>query len=935
MAEYNVGTAKGRLIIDYDDKGLKIAADDFERVEGKARKASLGVQQAGTTMAVAGGIIAAGLGLAAKTAIDFEKQISAIGAVSGATRSELELLRKKALQIGTDTAFGATEAASAMEELAKAGISVSDILNGAADATVALAAAGGVQLPAAAELAADAMNAFQLTARDMPKIADLIAGAANSSSISVGDFAMSLKQVGAVAKLAGADFNDTATAIALMGKVGIKGSDAGTSLKTMFMNLQPVTTRQIGLFKELGIVTKDGTNQFFNQQGRLKSLAEVSQVLQNATKGMTQQQKLLTLETIFGSDAIRAAATLTDAGAAGFDNMAASMAKVTAEEVAAARLDNTAGAIERLKGSAETAAISFGTLLLPAITKVVNFLAKVADFLNGLSDPMKNTVINVALVTSGFLLFLGLAVKIFQFARAVQVMVVAIKAWAIWARIAQAATATWAAIQWVLAAAMNATFLIVLIIIAAVALLVAGIILLWKKNETFRKIVLAVWEAVKKAIAATVDWFMNTAVPFLKAAWEKIQGFFATAWKVIKFILDALTAQIRLAVKIITNVIKFLAPIFKATFGLIVSIIKTAISVITALFSVWKTVASAIFGPILRGIVALFQWAFGMVKQHVEMMLAIITFVWNAIVAFLGPILEWIVDKVTWAFNTFLSIVRAVLDFLQPYVQAAVSFISDVIEKVWAFITKVTETVWNGIKLFFTTLWNAITAIFQNAVDTVVAIINGIKVIVDKIREFFGKLKAAADGGTGSLIAFIKEIPGKILDALGNLASLLFGKGKDLVQGLIDGILSMIQKLKDTAKKLVDTVGRFLPGSPAKEGPLSGKGYVLKRGQRFVADFAAGILGAAKQARDAMGGMVNSAVTMLPADHAAAVGTAQSNVAPLAVAPVQNTSDSNDRTLHIDNINIDGTWDLSDPNVPKVFVARLHDALDRYEKEHR
>jgi TP901 family phage tail tape measure protein len=933
VADYSIGTAKGRLIIDYDDKGLKIAADDFERVDGKARKASSGVAEAGTKMALAGGIIAAGLGLAAKTAIDFEKQISAIGAVSGATKGELEALRKKALQIGTDTAFGATEAALAMEELAKAGISVKDIMAGAADATVALAAAGGVELPAAAELAADAMNAFQLSASQMPKIADLIAGAANSSSISVGDFAQSLKQVGAVAKLAGVDFNDTATAIALLGKVGIKGSDAGTSLKTMFMNLQPVTKKQIDLFKELGIVTANGSNQFFTQEGKLKSLAQVSEVLHNATKDMTQQQKLLTLETVFGSDAIRAAATLTDAGAAGFDNMAAAMAKVTAEEVAAARLDNTAGAIERLKGSAETAAIAFGTLLLPALTKVVNFLAKVADFLNGLSDGTKNVIINVALMTSGLLLFLGLAVKIFQFAKAVQTMVVAIKALALWSKIARAATIAWTAVQWLLNAALTANP--IGLVIVAIAALIAGIILLWKHSETFRKIVMTVWEAIKTAALAVVNWFREDALPILKAVWQQIQTVFQNAWKVISFILNVLTANIQLAVKVITSVVKFLAPIFKSAFGLIVSIVKTAISIISALFEVWRTVAGAIFGPVLRAIVALFKWAFGFIKGQVTQALTVIMAVWNAIVAFLGPILQWIADKVTWAFNTFLSIVKSVLNFLQPFVSAAVKFIAGVIEKVWNVITTVTSAVWNALVLFFTTIWNAIVAIFQAAVDRVVAVINGIKAFVDKIRSFFNELKTAAQGGTDSLIAFVKGIPGRILDAIGNLAGLLFAKGKDLVQGLIDGILSMIGKLKDAAKKLVDAVGRFLPGSPAKEGPLSGKGYVLKRGQRFVADFASGILGAAKAAKDAMGGMINTAVQMLPVDQAATVGSAVANLAPVPITPASAQASTNDSSITIENFTIEGTWDLADPNIPRVFVARLHESLDRYAKEHR
>lgn len=936
MAEYSLGTAKGRIIIDYDDKGLKIAGEDFEKTERSAQRAGRGVAEAGNKIALAGGVIAAGLALGAKTAIDFEKQISAIGAVSGATREELETLRKKALQIGTDTSFSATQAALAMEELAKAGISTTDILAGAADATVALAAAGGVELPAAAELAADAMNSFQLTAKDLPKVADLIAGAANSSSISVGDFGQSLKQVGAVANLVGVDFQDTATAIALMGKVGIKGSDAGTSLKVMLSNLQPVTKQQIALFKELGLVTQNGTNRFFDQKGELKNLASVSQILQDATKNMTSQQKQLTLETIFGQDAIRAAATLTREGAAGFETMATAMGKVSAEEVAAARLDNTAGAIEKLKGSAETAAISIGTILLPAINKIVGFLEKAANWFNGLSESTKNMIVNIALLASGILVFVGIAIKIYQFVRAIQLLVAAIKAWTIWSKIAQAATAVWAAVQWVLAAAMNATFLIVLAVIAIIALLVVGIILLWKKNETFRKIVLAVWDAIKKAIAAVVDWFKTKAVPFLKAAWDKILTFFKAAWKVISFVFQAIARVVMTQVAIVMRVIRFLVPVFKAVFGLIASIIKTAFTIISAIFSVFRTVAKAIFEPVLNAIVAAFKWAWGLISDYVQFVWAIIKTVWNAIVAFLTPIWKWIVERVTWAWNTFKQVITTVLDFIRPYIEKAIEVISNVIDKVWTFITNTTSTVWNGIKTFFTGLWDGIVAIFTKARDRVVAVIDGVKAIVEKIRKFFGELKAAADKGVGPLIDFVKGIPQRILDAIGNLAKTLYNKGKDIVQGLIDGIKAMFNKLKDIAGDLVDIIGRFLPGSPAEEGPLSGKGYVLKRGQRFVQDFATGILDAAVLARRAMGTMMTGAVGNLPVNNVSAVTAATGAIAPIMVRPpTAGQTPAASRSVNIENINIAGTWDLSDPEVPRTFVAKMHEELDRYERNYR
>lgn len=936
MAEYSLGTAKGRLIIDYDDKGLKIAADDFERVEGKARKAGQGFEDAGQRMAVAGAVIAAGLGLAANTAINFEKQVSAIGAVSGATREELELLRKKALQIGKDTAFGATEAALAMEELAKSGISVTDILSGAADATVALAAAGGVELPAAAELAADAMNAFKLSAKDMPQIADLIAGAANSSSISVNDFAISLKQVGAVASLVGLNFNDTATAIALMGKVGIKGSDAGTSLKTMFLNLQPVTKQQIKLFKDLGIVTQDGTNRFFDQQGKLRSLAEVSQVLQDATKNMTSQQRSLALETIFGSDAIRAAATLTDAGAAGFNNMAEAMGKVTAQEVAAARLDNTAGAIERLKGSAETAAISFGTLLLPAIVKIAGFLEKAADFFTNLSDSTKNVIINVALVTSSFLLLLGLAVKIFQFARAVQVMVVAIKAWTLWSKLARAATIAWTAVQWLLNVALNANP--IGLVVLAIAALIAGIILLWKNSETFRKIVLTVWEAIKTAALAVVNWFKDKAIPFFKAAWAQITAFFAAAWKVIQAILKPILAYFKFWVGVITAVIKFLVPVFKAVFGAIASVFKLWWSIVSAILSVVITVVKAVFNAWWETVKTTFNLILGIVKAvwgfigpyiigAIKMWWEYVKFVWNTLVAITTTVFNFVRDLITkvWA-------------FIGPYVIAAAQRIWDFLVKAWDAIKAATEILWNGIKEFFTGLWAGIVTLFTTARDKIIAVIEGIKVIVDKIRNFFNQLKAAADQGVGPLIEFVKQIPKKILDAIGNIGRLLYDKGKDLVQGLIDGIMAMLGKLKDAAKALVNTVGRFLPGSPAEEGPLSGQGYVLKRGKRFVDDFAAGILSAAKLAQNAASSMMAGVATQVPLGGQSGVTTAQNTIAPVTIrgtnAEALAAEANRTSNVTIQNLNITGVWDLEKPEVPKEIVKKLHEQLDRYEKEH-
>lgn len=375
---YSLGSASGEINLKYTGgTAVKRAIADvggFQKVMGAA-----GIS--GSTIAKAaglgiGGAVVAGLVVATKKAAEFEKQLSGINAVSGATPKQMDQIRAKALQLGKETQFSATDSAMAIEELVKAGISIPDVMNGAADATVALAAAGGIELPEAATIASNAMNQFNLNASDLGGVVDNIAGAANASAIDVTDLGHSLSQVGAVANLAGLSFKDTATAIALMGNAGIKGSDAGTSLKTMLQNLQPQTEKQSSLFEELGIITEDGSNRFFDAQGKVKSFAQISGVLAGALKGQTTQQKLMTLQTIFGTDAIRAAAIAADAGASGVNKMATSMDKMTAADVAKKRMDNLAGSFEQLSGSLETGLLVIGSPIVKILRDIVDALTE-------------------------------------------------------------------------------------------------------------------------------------------------------------------------------------------------------------------------------------------------------------------------------------------------------------------------------------------------------------------------------------------------------------------------------------------------------------------------------------------------------------------------------------------------------------------------------
>jgi TP901 family phage tail tape measure protein len=319
---------------------------------------------AGRAMLISGAALGAalGAGLAATVgpALQFEQSMAGIQAVTDATAAQMEQLSAVALQLGKDTVFSASQAATAIEELAKGGISTADILNGAARATVNLAAAGQVSLPQAATIAANAMNIFSISGQQMAHVADMIAGAANASSLEVGDFAYSMQYAGAYARSAGLSFDELAVAIAEMGRQGITGSAAGTQLADFLARLQPRAGLALKTMEQLGLVTKQGGNAFIDASGRLRNLADIQQILQNHTAGLTDAQRAHDLQLIFGMQGQQAANILLRAGAAGYNEMAAAMGKVTAQGVANARLNNLAGDLTNLSGSLETLRIRIG-----------------------------------------------------------------------------------------------------------------------------------------------------------------------------------------------------------------------------------------------------------------------------------------------------------------------------------------------------------------------------------------------------------------------------------------------------------------------------------------------------------------------------------------------------------------------------------------------
>lgn len=349
------------------------------------------------------------IGAAINTAADFEQSMANVRAVMSPAEVVTfgDAISDLAIRLGRDTVFSASQAASGIEELIKAGIPAADVINGAADAAVNLAAATGIQIADAAGIAAQAMNAFGVQAQNMTATADVLTGVVNATAASMSDLRFGLQVVGPTAHSLGLDITSTAEAIGLLTNAGETGQIAGTGLRQMLLELTPTTKPAQEEMKKLGLVTADGKNQFFDATGKVKDFAQISQILQNALRGMSAEQRTAALNTLFTRDAINSAAILAGDGAAGFNKLKGAMAGITAEGVANDRLNTLRGTLTNLAGSVETAQILVGNTFIPGLRQLADAVNNGVQAFSKLDPSVRQGIISFALAAAGVLAAVG------------------------------------------------------------------------------------------------------------------------------------------------------------------------------------------------------------------------------------------------------------------------------------------------------------------------------------------------------------------------------------------------------------------------------------------------------------------------------------------------------------------------------------------------
>ena len=348
--------------------------DSFIKSAGSAGQKTKRVLNA---LAIGAGAVATAIGVdAVRRFAEFDQSMAAVRANVTENAGELKKLETAALEAGRSGMFSATQAANAINELGKAGVSVKDIIGGGLKGALDLAAAGEMDAANAAELTASALNQFGLSGEKASHVADLLAAGANMAQGGVQDMGEALKNVGVNAHILGMSVEETVGALTLFASKGLVGSDAGTKFNAMLQNLVAPSIRAQGAVKALGL-------QIYDSNGKFVGLASVAQQLHDKLGKMTQAERNAAMGRIFSNAALTTANTLYEGGAKAVEKYTKMVNQQGfAGRVAATQMDNLKGQVTRLGNAWDAMLIKIGSggkgiisSMVGAVTDLVNAFA--------------------------------------------------------------------------------------------------------------------------------------------------------------------------------------------------------------------------------------------------------------------------------------------------------------------------------------------------------------------------------------------------------------------------------------------------------------------------------------------------------------------------------------------------------------------------------
>lgn len=770
----DVGSAVGYLLLDLSgwNKGLQSAKsalntfmDESATAADKASALSSALKGVGTGLTTTVTAPLVGLGTAAvKTAATFEQAMAQVAAVSGldTAGAEFEALGEKAKEMGSKTKFSASEAAEAFNYMAMAGWDAQQMMDGI-EGVMNLAAASGEDLALVSDIVTDALTGFGLAASDSAHFADVLAAASNSANTNVSMLGESFKYVSPVAGALGFSVEDVSVALGLMANSGIKASQAGTSLRTLFTNLVHPVGQSADAIEALGI-------SITNSDGSMKSLDTIMRELRTTFGNMTEAEKASYAAMLAGQEGMSGLLAIVNATDEDFQKLSDSISAAggTAQEMADKQLDTLEGKMTLFKSALEGLAISFGEVLLPMLTNLVEKITDVVNWFNGLSDETKKTITVIA----GIVAVLGpLMIIIGNVISVVMKVVKAIKL------IKGAILAVKGAMV-----ALNAVMLAnpIGLVVAAIAALIAIFVVLWNKCDAFREFWINLWEAIKEAFAQVAEAIGEVV--------SNIAEWFSTLPERIGEAINAVVDW------------------FTQLPGRISSAISEALNAVAN----WgQEVYNSLSTGVSQAINAVGQW-FDQLPSRIGYALGYAA----------GSIVAWVQE-------TYTTMTTKIAETIEDIGQWFTSLPDRIAEGLSNAINSISEwcsNVLTAIGEWFTNMWSAFTEWFTALPGRIRDwLAEALQAVVDWGLGLIEAAGEALGGFVESISEWLSQVPEKFkewfnaaIEFLKGLPAQLYEIGANMLQSLWDGLVSIWNKLLDWINGIVDQIKKAF--SSAKEG---------------------------------------------------------------------------------------------------------------------
>ena len=820
----DIGTAQGHLDLDISKftSALQQAnAAASTQMNSMSSNFQSGLQGVGSVMTSAGKTLTTAvtapvvaLGTAAvNTTANFDKSMSKVQALSGATGKDFQTLRQKAQDMGATTRYSASEAADALGYMALAGWDTNQMVSGL-DGVLNLAAASDMDLAKASDMVTDYLSAFGLEAKDAGKMADQMAYAQAHSNTSTQQLGDAFGNCAATMASGGQTMETTTALLEAMANQGTKGSEAGTQLSAIMRDL----THKM---KDGAIQIGDTSVAVQDQNGNFRSLIDIMADVESATDGMGSAERAAALSSVFTAHSIKGVNQILNEGVdtiAGYED-ALYNCDGTAKEMADTLLNNLSGQLTILKSALEGLAIQIGDILMPYIQKFVGWVQQLVEKFSNLSKEEKEHIIKIAAIAAaigplllvGGKLLTGLATMIKTF-NTLKTSFAALKT---------GFTG--------LSAAIGGISAPVVAVIAVVAALIAMFAHLWKTNEDFRNKITGIWDGIKskfeeagkkiteainslgfnfsslgEAIYAAWDWICNALEPI-------ISEIFANIGRLIGGVVDVVTG----VVQVICGIIKG----FKdGDWSLFLEGLKSLwngfLSIITAPFV-------AIFN-VLEGYLEKFGTSWEQIWTGIK---TFFTNVWTGITTFFTNAINTIQSVATTVFtaistffttiwNGIKTVFTTVINAIVQFVTNAWNNIKNVVTTVFTAVSTFIGTIWNTIfttiSTILSTIWNTIKTVFNNILLTITEIVLGVSNIITNI---FNAIKEFLRGNTEQAKEHIRQawqtaynLVNAIINNMRNIISSVFNAIKSIIQTTMQAIQTIITTIWNAIKTVVTNV---------------------------------------------------------------------------------------------------------------------------------